>query len=138
MLRTLSIALLANPLKSTTAFATAIPSKGGTRFFASAYSPGAPTFAIVAPGINQFGEDFTAVPLLAVTPVSADTKLFTFATPDPNLPLNLCTCGCMLASGGADADGNPFIRPYTPVSTNALVGKFELMVKVRWGRPSCK
>lgn len=36
----------------------------------------------------------------------------------------------MLAQGGADADGNPFIRPYTPVSTNAMVGEFELMVKI--------
>ncbi|GMI25425.1 hypothetical protein TeGR_g5131, partial [Tetraparma gracilis] len=56
--------------------------------------------------------------------------VFTFATPDPSLPLNLCTCGCMLAAGGADSDGKPFVRPYTPVSTNAKVGAFDLMVKI--------
>ena len=28
-----------------------------------------------------------------------------------------------------DKDGKPVIRPYTPISTNAMVGKFELMVR---------
>ena len=56
--------------------------------------------------------------------------MFTFATPDPTKPLNLPTCGCILAQGGSDDEGNPFIRPYTPVSTNSMVGEFELMVKI--------
>ena len=30
----------------------------------------------------------------------------------------------------ADAEGNPVVRPYTPVSTNEMVGQFELMVKI--------
>merc|ERR1712183_294154 len=51
-------------------------------------------------------------------------------TPDESKPLNLPTCGCMLAQGGKDGEGNAFIRPYTPVSTNAMVGEFELMVKI--------
>ena len=36
------------------------------------------------------------------------------------------------AEGGAkDAwDGSDAVRPYTPISTNAMVGKFELMVKI--------
>jgi cytochrome-b5 reductase len=32
--------------------------------------------------------------------------------------------------GPLDGEGKPVIRPYTPVSTNAMTGKFELMVKV--------
>jgi len=32
--------------------------------------------------------------------------------------------------GPNDDEGKPIIRPYTPVSTNAMVGKFELMIKV--------
>lgn len=62
--------------------------------------------------------------------MSADTKVFTFATPDESKPLNLPTCACILAQGGKDSDGNPFVRPYTPISTNAMVGEFELMVKI--------
>lgn len=56
--------------------------------------------------------------------------MFTFATPDGVNPLGLCTCGCILACGGEDKEGNPFVRPYTPVSTNDLKGAFELMVKI--------
>merc|ERR1711904_437436 len=40
---------------------------------------------------------------------------------------------CLLmkgVDGPKDAEGNPIIRPYTPISTNAMLGKFELMVKV--------
>lgn len=68
--------------------------------------------------------------MLKVEKVSSDTKVFTFATPDESKPLNLPTCACLLASGGADEEGNPFVRPYTPVSTNAKVGEFDLMVKI--------
>jgi len=95
-----------------------------------AYTVDKPTFAVVPAGNCQFTDEWSKVALKKVESVSDDTKLFTFATPDTSKPLNLPTCGCMLAQGGADDDGNPFIRPYTPVSTNAMVGEFELMVKV--------
>merc|ERR1712137_866823 len=49
---------------------------------------------------------------------------------DKSKPLGLSTCACLLARGGADGEGSPFIRPYTPVSTNTMIGEFELMVKV--------
>jgi len=94
------------------------------------YSVGKPSFSVVAPGNCQFGDDWASTPLKKVEQISADTKVFTFATPDTSTPLNLPTCGCMLAQGGADAEGNAFIRPYTPVSTNSMVGEFELMVKI--------
>lgn len=95
-----------------------------------AYEVGKPAFAVVPAGNCQFGDEWSSVPLKKVEQISEDTKVFTFATPNTSKPLNLPTCGCMLAQGGADAEGNPFIRPYTPVSTNNMVGEFELMVKI--------
>jgi len=77
-----------------------------------------------------FGEDWTSVPLLANISISDDTRILRFGLPDASKPLGLSTCACLLARGGADKDGNPFVRPYTPVSTNAMVGKFEIMVKI--------
>jgi len=87
-------------------------------------------YAVVPAGNCQFGEDWAEVPLKAVDQISDDTKVFTFGTPDETKPLNLPTCACILARGGKDADGNPVIRPYTPISTNDVAGQFELMVKV--------
>lgn len=87
-------------------------------------------FAVVPAGNCQFNEDWSAVPLKSVVQISEDTKVFTFGTPDPSKPLNLPTCGCILAQGGKDAEGNPFVRPYTPVSTNDMTGEFQLMVKI--------
>jgi len=96
----------------------------------NAYKVEKPSFAVVPAGNCQFTEDWNSVALKKVETISDDTKLFTFATPDESKSLNLPTCGCMLAQGGADADGKPFIRPYTPISTNSMVGEFELMVKI--------
>jgi len=96
----------------------------------NAYEVGEPRFAVVPAGNCQFTDEWSSVPLKKVDQISEDTKVFTFATPDTSKPLNLPTCGCMLAQGGSDAEGNAFIRPYTPVSTNSMVGEFELMVKI--------
>lgn len=59
--------------------------------------------------------------------VNHNTILFTFATPDETKPLGLSTCACILARGVGDTGR---VRPYTPISTNASVGKFQLLVKV--------
>lgn len=98
---------------------------------AAAYSPGEPTAAVVAPGSCVFGNDWASSPLLSKVSISHDTRVFTFGLPDSK-PLGLSTCACILAKGDGcvDAEGKPVIRPYTPVSTNAMMGKFELMVKV--------
>jgi len=95
-----------------------------------AYNVGKPSFAVVPPGKCQFNNDWSSVALNKIEQVSKDTKVFTFATPDTTKPLNLPTCACLLAQGGKDPENKPFIRPYTPVSTNALIGEFELMVKI--------
>ena len=90
-----------------------------------------PTAACVAPGACQFGAEWRAVPLLARKIVNHNTRLLSFACPDEHAPLGLSTCACLLARGAASADGGePVVRPYTPVSTNATVGRFELLVKV--------
>ncbi|KAH8046899.1 cytochrome-b5 reductase [Aureococcus anophagefferens] len=93
------------------------------------WSAGAPTAAVVPAGQCAIGEDWTPCPLLERLWVSKDTIVVTFGLADAK-PLNLSTCACVLARGGADAAGEPFVRPYTPVSTNALAGKFQLMMKV--------
>lgn len=62
--------------------------------------------------------------------MSKDTILLTFATPDTTKPLNLPTCSCILAQGGRDDNGDPVVRPYTPISTNSEVGNFTLMVRI--------
>jgi cytochrome-b5 reductase len=72
----------------------------------------------------------TIVPLIAKRRISHDVRVFTFGLPDRNRPLNLATCACILAVGAADGEGQPVVRPYTPVSTNAQVGSFDLMVKI--------
>jgi len=90
---------------------------------------GPPAAAAVEPGNCQFNEEWLQVPLVSKASVR-DTRLFTFSLPDTSKPLGLSTCACLLARGGKDKEGNPFVRPYTPISTNASTGKMELMVKV--------
>lgn len=95
------------------------------------YAIGPPVAALVPPGQCQFTEEWTQCELLSKVSVAHDVRVFTFATPDRSKPLNLPTCACILATGEAvDSAGNAVVRPYTPVSTNATVGKFELMIKV--------
>jgi len=91
--------------------------------------------ALVPPGQCQFGSDKTPVPLLERKKVSHDTSLFRFGLPDPNKPLNLATCACLLVSANIpnhnkeNNDVEEVTRPYTPISTNADVGYFDLMIK---------
>jgi|EP00427_Karlodinium_veneficum_P024887 cytochrome-b5 reductase len=99
---------------------------------AATWSPGNPTAAYVAPGECVFGADWAAAPLLSKVAISHDTRIFTFGL-EEGKALGLSTCACLLmkgVDGPSDAEGNSVIRPYTPVSTNAMLGKFELMVKV--------
>jgi hypothetical protein len=90
------------------------------------YNPGPPVAELLPPGQCVFGEDWSPAPLLGRERLSHDTVLLTFGLPDvaAGRPLGLSTCACLLAQGAG------VVRPYTPVSTNALLGKFELMVKV--------
>ena len=104
---------------------------------------GPPTKALVEPGKCQFTSEFTAVALLERVAVSSTSSVLRFATPNTSQPLNLSTCACILAK--ADLPSQPtsaddkeektgeatevVVRPYTPISTNAQVGCFDLLVK---------
>eukprot|EP00339_Tiarina_fusa_P002599 CAMPEP_0117015024 /NCGR_PEP_ID=MMETSP0472-20121206/12078_1 /TAXON_ID=693140 ORGANISM="Tiarina fusus, Strain LIS" /NCGR_SAMPLE_ID=MMETSP0472 /ASSEMBLY_ACC=CAM_ASM_000603 /LENGTH=297 /DNA_ID=CAMNT_0004718727 /DNA_START=104 /DNA_END=997 /DNA_ORIENTATION=+ len=96
---------------------------------------GKPTKALVPPGQCQFTDTFVAVPLLERTKVSETTSVFRFGLPDTSKPLNLSTCACILAKAHCktpdedDTTTEDVVRPYTPISTNAMVGCFDLLVK---------
>eukprot|EP00934_Nitzschia_sp_Nitz4_P001657 Nitzschia sp. Nitz4//scaffold502_size4579//565//1422//NITZ4_009241-RA/size4579-processed-gene-0.1-mRNA-1//1//CDS//3329553594//1657//frame0 len=85
------------------------------------------TLDLVPPGHCQFGEDFASAKLVSRTNVSPSSSLLRFSLPDPTKPLQLSTCACILAK--ADIGGEAVIRPYTPISTNDMVGSMELLVK---------
>lgn len=65
--------------------------------------------------------------MVAKTQVSKDTILCTFKLPDEKKPLGLPTCACVLVCPASNTDS---VRPYTPVSTNQMIGHFQLLVKV--------
>ena len=94
--------------------------------------PEPPVCCTVAPGSCQFGEDWTTAKVVERRPLSSDSILLTVALPDASLPLNLATCACILVRVD-DA-----VRPYTPVSTNARIGSFDLIVKIYEGGLSLK
>ena len=88
-----------------------------------AWSAGDPTAAVVPPGLCQLTDEFQDCVLEERTWVSDDSFVVRFGLPDSSQPLNLSTCACILAGHKDD------VRPYTPISTNALTGSFELLVK---------
>ena len=96
------------------------------------YIPGQPTASLVPPGNCVFSEEWAPAPLLKRKWIGHDTLLLTFGLPDSQKPLGLSTCACLLARGETSSSGidEDLVRPYTPVSTNAMLGAFEIMVKV--------
>jgi cytochrome-b5 reductase len=98
-----------------------------TKFALPASLTGLPIAALVPPGQCQFGPVWTAVPLLERIPVSASSSVLRFGLPNRQDPLQLSTCACILAN--AQIDGEDVTRPYTPISTNADMGTFDLLVK---------
>ena len=92
---------------------------------AAASTLSSPPHAAVYPaGQCVFGEDWTAAKLVAKERCKETTVILTFELPDTSKPLGLSTCACILAKGG------DVVRPYTPISTNAMIGRFELLVKI--------
>lgn len=94
------------------------------------YSVGPPKFAVVKAGNCLINDQFAAIPLVKKISIAPDVRVFTFGLANKSTSLGLPTCACLLVSGGADAEGKEVVRPYTPVSTNAMKGQFELMVKI--------
>ena len=91
------------------------------------YNPGTPTASLVQPGHCVFDASWAPSTLLKREWVSHDTAVLTFGLSDPNKPLGLSTCACLLMRGKSESS---VVRPYTPVSTNAMIGAFELLVKI--------
>jgi len=102
---------------------------GGSGSHEDGYHPGKPVAAVVLPGNCVLDATWRSATLIKRVSVAHDTDLLTFQLPDASKPLGLSTCACILARGGSDKDGIAAVRPYTPVSTNAMLGAFELMVK---------
>ena len=89
-----------------------------------------PVARLCKPGQCAFGSDWQPTPLLARQAISHNVFVLKFGLKDPIFGLRLSTCACILARGGGGAGGGELIvRPYTPVSTNAMRGSFEIMVK---------
>lgn len=103
----------------------------------SSLSAISPTLALVPPGNCQFTPDFKSVPLMERHAVSSTSSLLRFRCPDEDKSLGLSTCACVLARAelptvgeGDEGKGTEeVIRPYTPISTNAQLGSFDLLVK---------
>jgi len=88
---------------------------------------GNPHKSLVPPGKCQFTEEWKSVPLLERIMVSKTSSVLRFGLPDRSLPMNLSTCACILAK--TSIDDEDVVRPYTPISTNNLVGSFDLLIK---------
>lgn len=86
-----------------------------------------PIKCVVEPDMCQFGDEFVKVPLVENIPVSKTSFVARFGLPDSSKSLGLSTCACILA--GTEIDGEMVVRPYTPISTNADVGTFDLLIK---------
>jgi len=69
------------------------------------------------------------VKLLARFSVSPTSKVVRFALPDPTKSLGLSTCACILSGAKIGDDESLTVRPYTPISTNAQIGSFDLLIK---------
>jgi len=86
----------------------------------------------VPPGKCQFTAEFTSCKLLEKKSVSETSSVLRFELPDTSKALNLSTCACILARlelKKANEELEQVIRPYTPISTNELIGSFDLLVK---------
>jgi len=78
------------------------------------------------------------LPLLEKREVNHDSTVYAFGLPEGQ-SLNLPVCACILmradgrgrkdGGGKDDWDGSDAVRPYTPMSDNSMLGKFELLVK---------
>lgn len=73
------------------------------------------------------GPEFAPLKLANVVDYNHDTKIFEFDLPEGQ-SLNLPVCACILLKGKS-ADGEDAVRPYTPISDNTMLGRFQLLIK---------
>ena len=76
-------------------------------------------------------------PLINVTPYNHNTSIFEFGL-EPEQSLSLPVCACILMANIPRDDEAVEIRPYTPISDNLMLGKFQLLIKryPAWGSPN--
>lgn len=77
-------------------------------------------------------------PLIGVTPFNHNTSIFEFGL-ESEQSLNLPVCGCILMANILSKENEAEeIRPYTPISDNSMLGKFQLLIKryPAWGSPN--
>lgn len=79
-----------------------------------------------------------ALPLVGKRDYNHDSTIYEFGLPEgQSLELPVCACILLKAPGKGrtdgggkdDWDGSDAVRPYTPMSDNSMLGKFELLVK---------
>lgn len=96
-----------------------------------------PICRVFPPGKCYFTDEWGDATLIDKEVKGVNCILFTFALPDPTKPLGLSTIDCLLVKAAdiTDEEGNSVVRPYAPISTNATLGKFQLMIKIyEYGR----
>lgn len=71
--------------------------------------------------------EFRSFPLIAKTELTHDTASFRFALPDGHV-MGMPTASCIVVRA-TNAEGKAVVRPYTPVSSDATVGTFDLVIK---------
>jgi hypothetical protein len=76
-------------------------------------------------------------PLVGIKPYNHDTTIFDFGL-EEGQSLALPVCGCILMATTPTGDEVTEVRPYTPISDNSMLGRFQLIVKryPAWGSPS--
>ncbi|KAI5686128.1 NADH-cytochrome_b5_reductase (plasmid) [Leishmania braziliensis MHOM/BR/75/M2904] len=72
--------------------------------------------------------EFRSFALMDVYDESHNTKVFRFALPEADMPLNLEVASC-LSLRFFDKDGKEVIRPYTPLNRSDQLGYFDILVK---------
>jgi len=78
---------------------------------------------------GYFPMDFLEVPVKAVREVTHDAKVITFALPT-GVSLNLPVSSAILMRAPKYDNGKDVIRPYNPISSNQVLGSFDLLIKV--------
>ncbi|KAH9600506.1 Flavoprotein pyridine nucleotide cytochrome reductase-like [Trypanosoma melophagium] len=72
--------------------------------------------------------EFLSFTLINSYDESHNTKVFRFALPEADMPLNLEVSSCITARY-VDKDGKDVIRPFTPINKSDQRGYFEIIVK---------
>jgi cytochrome-b5 reductase len=79
---------------------------------------------------------WSTYPLLNVQRYNHDTSIFEFGL-QAGQSLNLPVCACIMMANEPATDEPEEIRPYTSISDNSMLGKFQVLIKryPAWGSP---